>query len=959
MPKTPDAGTVGGQRGATAWHRGLPLACLVAYAAADVLARMLARGPNQVVPWYPAAGFGLAFLVLAGWRRAPVLALVRAAVGISTARYAAPAVPVVVDAVLVTAVYAASAVVVCRYVPLEGEGWRVQDAAWLATAVLGGALLSALPGGAAIVVWKDFPWDTFPRHVLAFWAGDVLGGIVVLPLVLFVALPALRRRARAAGGTAPAGDAPPRAPRRGEHLAQGLALCASALAALSLHPRTGLFGALPCSVPLAWMALRDRVRGAALASGAYAALGSVLVYAFDLPPREVLQLQFLLLTLALMGLFLGAAQTAVLEGEARYTRLAETAEEGIWQVDREGRTVYANDRLAGMLGYRPDELMGRCPSEFVEAWEAPRMNERLNERLLGKGGTYDVAMRRRDGTPVTVRVHGTPVRAASTGEVLGSVAMLTDVTELRVMESLRKQSEELMCAVFHTSRDGMILFRAGDEMVVDVNEVWTRITGLPREAVVGRSQRALGVWEDPRDLERLEQTLREHGSVSDVELGFVRRLPGGGTEPGRMLLTLHPASRQGTPYFLGVVREVTEQRRVEQQRQQLQRLEELGRLAGGVAHDFNNLLTVITAYTQLARQALDGLAAPEAEPELAAAAADLREVELAAARAGDLTSRLLAFSRHRTVAAEPTDLNQALADTRGLLQPLLGIARLVYRPGAGVPTVLIDRGQLQQLVMNLAVNARDAMPDGGYVTLATRREVVAPGEVAQVIGPDVPPGEYAVLEVSDTGTGMDDATRARIFEPFFTTKEPGKGTGLGLAVVYGVVRQAGGGIRVESWPGSGTTFTVYLPAASGPVERRPGAPEQDADGHAARVLVVEDTEAVRAVITRVLSGAGYDVAEAGNGREAVARLESLRDTGWVPDLVLSDVVMPEMGGVRLVERLHALHPALPVVLISGYAVDDEAEPALHLARHPLLPKPFTPADLLRAVRQALPASSAE
>jgi CheY-like chemotaxis protein len=256
--------------------------------------------------------------------------------------------------------------------------------------------------------------------------------------------------------------------------------------------------------------------------------------------------------------------------------------------------------------------------------------------------------------------------------------------------------------------------------------------------------------------------------------------------------------------------------------------------------------------------------------------------------------------------------------------------------------------------MNLAVNARDAMPDGGDVTISTRRQVVAPGQVAQVIGPDVPPGEYAVLEVSDTGTGMDDATRAHIFEPFFTTKEPGKGTGLGLSVVYGVVRQAGGGIRVESRPGKGTTFVVYLPAASGPEERAPGAPAQDPDGHAARILVVEDTEAVRAVITRVLSGAGYDVAEAGNGREAVARLESLEDAGWVPDLVLSDVVMPEMGGIRLLERLHALHPGLPVVLISGYAVDDDADPALRRARHPLLPKPFTPADLLRAVRRALP-----
>ena len=936
------------------WHLGLQLACLAAYAATDVLARIFAFGTDRVVPWYPAAGFGLAYLVLAGARGVPVLFLVRAAVGIATTRYSAPAGAIVGDAVLVTVVSAAAAGVVRRYVPLEGEGWRTRDAACLAAAVLGAALASALPGGAAIVIWKDFPWETFPRHVLAFWAGDVLGGIVVLPLVLFVALPAVRLRDRAARGAAPPAEVLPRARRRGEHLAQALGVGAAVLIAMLLHPQSGLFGGLLCSIPLVWVALRDGVQGAALATAAFATLGSVLVNVFALPSGDVLRIQLLLLTLALMGLFLGAAQTAVLEGEARYGRLAAAAAEGIWQVDREGRTVYVNERLSEMLGYRPEELLGRRVVEFVDVEEA----HRLRQRLLGPGGTYDAVLRRSDGTPLTVLVRATPVRAASTGEVLGQVGMLTDVTELRASESLRQQSEALMRAAFHSSRDGMILFRAGDEMVVDVNEMWCRITGLPAAAVIGRSQRTLGVWENPGEEVRLDLALREHGAVHDVELGFVRRLPGGDSEPGRMLLALHPALLQGTEFFLGVVRDVTGQRRAEQRRQQQQRLEELGRLAGGVAHDFNNLLTVITAYAQFARETIEEVEASGAPGEIAAAVADLREVEEAAARAAELTSRLLAFSRQRPVAAGPVELNQALAEDRRLLQPLLGAGvRLAFLPGEGIPTVLIDAAQLQQLVMNLVVNARDAMPGGGEIRVRTRREVVAPGQVAQVIGPDVPPGEYAVLEVSDTGTGMDEATRARIFEPFFTTKEPGKGTGLGLPVVYGVARQAGGAIRVESSPGAGTTFFVYLPAGSAARAEEPfPRPAFAGDGHPGRVLVVEDDASVRVVATRVLSAAGYDVAEAGNGREALARLESLEGVGWIPDLVLTDLVMPEMAGSQLAERLASRYPGLPVVVMSGFAPDEVLDPVLLRAGQPLLTKPFTPPDLLRAVRQALATS---
>ncbi len=369
-----------------------------------------------------------------------------------------------------------------------------------------------------------------------------------------------------------------------------------------------------------------------------------------------------------------------------------------------------------------------------------------------------------------------------------------------------------------------------------------------------------------------------------------------------------------------------------------QKMEAVGRLAGGIAHDFNNLLCVIGSYTEFT------LANARDEES----AADLREVLAAARRAESLTRQLLAFSRKQILRPEVIDLNARVGDTERMLRRLIGEdVRLEFRAGRDMWPVCVDPGQLEQVLMNLVVNARDAMLDGGDLIVSTRNETLTERDG------ELDPGDYVVLSVSDTGTGMDEATRARIFEPFYTTKGPGKGTGLGLSTVYGIVAQSGGGIRVESAPGRGSRFDVLLPRS-----RRETVVPVDARRTTERpsgretVLVVEDEEVVRALARRILVATGYTVLTASNGAEAVALVERSNEP---IDLLLTDVVMPGMNGRELATRLTQLRPHLRVLFMSGYTDDVIAHHGVLDEGMHLMSKPFNAALLTQRVRTALDA----
>ena len=440
----------------------------------------------------------------------------------------------------------------------------------------------------------------------------------------------------------------------------------------------------------------------------------------------------------------------------------------------------------------------------------------------------------------------------------------------------------------------------------------------------------------PEDRERVDAALRfskERHEAHELEYRFLAK---NGSYRYVTDRDLNVPEVDGPPQrAVGAMIDVTHLKELEEQLLQSQKMEAIGRLAGGVAHDFNNILTAIVGHTSLLLGRL-----PEGDPRRA----DAEQVQRAAERAVALTRQLLTFGRRHPAVVETLDLNEALEDVVPMLRQLVGErVEIVVRPEPGLEHVRVDRNQFQQVVMNLVANAAEAMPDGGTITVETANARIRAGKRS----PSPAPGQYVLLTVRDTGRGMDAETRAHLFEPFFTTKE--MGTGLGLATVYGIVAESGGQIEVESTEGEGATFRVYLPPTAGAAAGAPETRPAELAAGSETVLLVEDEEAVRGLARRVLEDCGYTVLVAEDARKA---LELERAEDGPIDLVLTDVVMPGRTGPELAQELLQRRPGLKVVLMSGYAQDTFARVGLS-DDTPHLEKPFTPAALVRAVRDAL------
>ncbi len=421
------------------------------------------------------------------------------------------------------------------------------------------------------------------------------------------------------------------------------------------------------------------------------------------------------------------------------------------------------------------------------------------------------------------------------------------------------------------------------------------------------------------------QRRRKDGSLMDVALWNTVQRDASGSPVG----------------VISVIADITQRKHLEEQLRQSQKMEAVGRLAGGVAHDFNNLLTVVTGFSQLM---LDGM--QEDNPFRA----PLEEILKAGNRAAGLTNQLLAFSRRQMIRPTVVDLNRVITDTERMLRRLISEdIELVLLLGSGLRSVRADAGQIQQVLMNLAINARDAMPRGGSLTIETSNVVLRVNDLAA--HPELRPGDYVLLTFTDTGEGMDETTRTRLFEPFFTTKGLGRGTGLGLSTVYGIVKQNGGDIAVWSEPGRGATFRIYLPGLSADAEppREAGKHSMPTEG-SETVLLVEDEPGVRNMVRQVLTSQGYDVHVACDGRDA---LRVYAELSQQVDLLVTDVVMPHMNGQELARQLIALQPDLKVVYISGYAEPVLARYGVSEEGVTFLQKPFTPQELRRRVREAL------
>src|SRR5512140_1951295 len=715
---------------------GEMLAWAAAYVALDLLVRRLGLASSHILLWYPGAGLALAFLVRAGVRGIPALVAARSLLALWPGGVARPVWGVVLEASLVIGIYALAARALRPH--LRGaRPWSVGECAVCLLAMLGAPLVAALVGASSATVSYHLGDANFLRRVLGFWLGDASGVLLLAPLFM-LAWSSWRLRA---GTRSLAGPV-------------ALALLAITLD-FALERRGSSLGGYLWFLPLAWTAQRHGVRGAAIVNAVYAGALTASGSWFPITDQAVFSAQLLLVTLALAGLLIGATRSEAAESDARYWHLLATANAGIWQLDAEGRTLYLNARMCQILGGSEDRVIGRDAGEFVAPEALPAWREGRARRVSGVSAVYESTVVQPSGARRNVLVSASPVRSAVRGDTVGSVAVVTDITELRdaqaahqAVDARRQRAEKLLETVFRTSTDAMALFRAADEMIVDVNDAWCRTTGHSRDEVVGRSQKELGLWEDPADAERLAAIVREHGSVEAFEFGFHRRGPGGVVEEGVAVLAARPAVVDGVTYLLCIGRDVTLERRLERERRQIQKLEDLGRLSGGIAHDFNNRLAVIDSYAEdTRRRALSG------EP---VAVRDMDELLAAVGRATTLTGRLLKFSRSAPVEPRRVRLDEVVASAQGLLKPLLGAASLRIEAAEKLPEVLADPSQVEQVLLNLVINARDAMPAGGRITVRTRAVTVPPGEVLAMVGPDVEPGEFAVLEVADEGSGMSE-----------------------------------------------------------------------------------------------------------------------------------------------------------------------------------------------------------
>jgi two-component system, cell cycle sensor histidine kinase and response regulator CckA len=520
----------------------------------------------------------------------------------------------------------------------------------------------------------------------------------------------------------------------------------------------------------------------------------------------------------------------------------------------------------------------------------------------------------------------------------------------RFLESIYNGAEEAIFVV-DIGEDGGYVFKGFNPAYLRRSRSW----GVDMRTFLGRTTRDLRAH-FPEDLVASVEAKYAECAASSSPIEFEDTLMADGRPTYWVTHLTALRDGSGRPYrLIGTSVDITRQkedaarlRATEEQLRQSQKMDAIGRLAGGIAHDFNNLLTAINGYSELALHARD----LDSAKEMA------REIKRSGERAAALTGQLLAFSRKQILSPRVLDLNTIVSGMDSLLRRIIGEhIELAAFLAPDLSPIKVDAGQLEQIVLNLALNARDAMPGGGKLTIETYAAQV--DENPAGIRLEGRPGPQVVLAVSDTGTGMSKEVLDRLFEPFYTTKEPGKGTGMGLATVYGIVNQSGGRIHVYSEPGRGSSFKVYFPAAEGislPQTRTIPEAEPLAQGKGECILLVEDEEAVRSYAKRVLEGLGYRVLMAVHGLEA---LETVARPEPPIHLLLTDIVMPGMSGKELWERLKTTHPALRVLFMSGYADHAIVHHGVLDEDAPFLPKPFSPVQLARKVREMLGVPAAQ
>jgi PAS domain S-box-containing protein len=619
-------------------------------------------------------------------------------------------------------------------------------------------------------------------------------------------------------------------------------------------------------------------------------------------------------------------------GPATFADLAETCSDPVFVLDTEARLLYVNEAGAQMLGRTREALVGRAQEELFPPPIAARHTRAVRE-IVASGESRRVENQDMRGLRLDTRLR--PVRDER-GEIVAIIGIAQDVTARRAI----RESERRYRATIEHATIGIANLTL-DGHFISVNERLCEILGHSAEELTRTSLGNILAPEGPGDLDLRLSELGEGRGASFAREARGRRHDG-------TTIWLHVAislvrDEDEQPHELvAIFEDVSSRRLLEERLRQAEKLEAIGQLAGGVAHDFNNQLTAIIGYADLLLGKLEN----ERQRHYAT------HILNGARRSADLTRQLLAFARKGQFQGAPVDVHALIAQVAEILAHSIDKRiRIESVRRANRPFVFGDAGLLQNALLNLALNARDAMPDGGRLGIETDSVLIGPGLRASH-PPELGNGAYVLVTVSDTGCGMSEAIRARLFEPFFTTKEPGKGTGLGLAAVFGTVQRHGGAITVTSTVGQGSAFRLYLPTLAGAEAKEDaGASAEDLPA-AARVLVVDDERVVRELVTDVLTSAGFTVETAENGRLGV----DLYRRHWQEiDLVILDLVMPEMDGAEAFVWMRRVSPNARVLVASGYSSDGDAQSLLARGAVGFLQKPFDRAALLQRVREALAA----
>jgi PAS domain S-box-containing protein len=629
-------------------------------------------------------------------------------------------------------------------------------------------------------------------------------------------------------------------------------------------------------------------------------------------------------------------ETSSRTGYEDFRALIENTSDVISILDVNGVIRYLSPSVRTVLGFDPSELIGNSGFSCFHPDDLASAHWAFEQALQQPGGCRPIEQRFRHKNGSWRTLETVANNQLATPTIRGVIVTGHDVTDRKRTEQELISSQDRYRELFENANE-IVYTHDLSGRLTSLNKAGEQLTGYSREEAIGmnisefiapeyrllwREMLDRKIGGEAKTIEELEMVNKSGARISlEVSTRLIFQV-------GK------PVAAQG------IARDVTERRRLESQLLQSHKMEAIGRLAGGVAHDFNNMLTVITGFSQWI---LDELAPDSPMHERAS------EILLAANRAATLTNQLLVFSRNQVIQPVIVDLNSLVAEMDQMLRRLIGEdIELVTETSSGLGLIRADPGQIEQVILNLAVNARDAMPRGGKLILETANADI--GEEYARIEPDWRPGPYVMLSVSDSGSGIDEETKAHIFEPFFTTKAQGRGTGLGLSTVYGIVKQDGGHIHVESQPGAGAVFRIYFPRVTGrPAPKAVPRPLTRVGG-TETILLVEDEASLRKIVGGMLLRLGYTILEAPEGRAA----ETLVGQYDKPiELLLTDVVMPELGGRELARRLKTVRPELKVLFMSGYADDAIVQQGVLESGAAYLQKPFTPDALASKVREAL------